>query len=180
MRKNHALVDEQAGRLFHTDEAVEQAKNAAFRLLAARSRSRSEIIGRLQARRFPEAAIQAAVETLERLGMLDDRTFAVQWVERRLESRPMGRPGLERELAEKGVPPDVAGRVLDEMLADRDPDHEALQVLRSRLNRYRGLDRDKALGRMCGLLGRRGFTGDVALAAALRLWKEIEEYPEGG
>ena len=171
----HPLVDDQAARLFAHDEAVEQAKNLAFRLLAARPRSRGEVIRRLRGRHFSQQAIQGAVEALERLGLLDDRAFAREWVERRQATRPMGRQALERELRDRGVAPDVIAEVQDEMLTDRDPEAEALDPLRTRAGKYRGLDREKALGRMYGLLGRRGFDAGVARAAARRMWQEIED-----
>jgi regulatory protein len=170
----HALVDDQAARLFASDEAVEQAKNLAFRLLAARPRSRGEVIRRLRGRRFTQQAIQGAVEALERLGLLDDRAFARQWVERRQAARPTGRQGMARELSDQGVAPDLIAEVLDEMLADRDPEEEALDLLRTRTGRYRGLEREKALGRMYGLLSRRGFDAEAARAAARRMWQELE------
>jgi len=169
------LADEQAARLFAHDEAVEQAKNLALRLLTARSRSRGEVIRRLRGRHFSGQAVQGAVEALERLGLLDDRAFARGWVERRQAARPTGRLGLERELREQGVAPDLVAEVLDEMLTDRDPEAEALDLLRTRAARYRGLDREKALGRMYGLLSRRGFDAETARAAARRMWQEIED-----
>ncbi len=167
------LIDEQAARLFERDETVEQAKNAAFRLLAARPRSRSEVIRRLRGRHFSTQAIEGAVEALERLGLLDDRAFAQRWVERRLSARPAGRQALERELRDNGVTPDVVAQILDEMLAGRDPEKEALSLLQSRERQYRGLDRQKAMSRMYGLLGRRGFDADTARSAAQKMWQVI-------
>ncbi|MBI2951126.1 regulatory protein RecX [bacterium] len=171
----HPLVDAQAARLFSQDESVEKAKDLAFRLLTARPRSRSEVIRRLRGKRFSRQAIEGAVEALERLGLLDDRAFARGWVERRQATRPTGRQGLERELSDRGVAPDVIAEVLNEMLTGRDPEEEALALLRTRVSRYRGLDREKALGRMYGLLSRRGFDADASRAAAMKMWQEIEQ-----
>ncbi|OGG49543.1 MAG: hypothetical protein A3F84_29055 [Candidatus Handelsmanbacteria bacterium RIFCSPLOWO2_12_FULL_64_10] len=171
----HPLVDAQAARLFTQDEAVEKAKNLAFRLLTARPRSRSEVIRRLRGRHFSRQAIEGAVEALERLGLLNDHAFARGWVERRQATRPTGRQGLERELREQGIVPDVIAEVLDEMLTGRDPEEEALVLLRAKAGRYRGLDREKALSRMYGLLIRRGFDADTARAAAMKMWQEIEQ-----
>jgi len=36
------------------------------------------------------------------------------------------------------------------------------------------LEKDKALNRMYGFLGRRGFDGSTARAVSLRVWQEIE------
>jgi regulatory protein len=170
----HAPIDAQSARLFSRDEDVERAKNAAFRLLAARSRSRAELTDRLRGKGFSGKAIRETLEALERLGMLDDRAFARQWATRRMETRPAGRRALERELREKGVSADLIQETLDETLAGRDPAAEALALLRNRAFRYQTLERERALGRMYGLLGRRGFGVEVARAAARRMWLEIE------
>lgn len=167
------IIDEQAARLFERDEGVERAKSAAFRLLASRPRSRSELLRRLREKHFPNRSIQGALEALDRLGLLDDRAFAREWVERRLSGRPAGRRSIERELSEKGIPPEITAQVLDEILAGREPAEDALGLLRSREKHYRGLDREKALSRMYGLLSRRGFDPDTARAAAMRMWTEI-------
>ena len=64
--------------------------------------------------------------------------------------------------------------ILDEVLEDVDTTTVAYDVLMGRANRYRGLDRNKALGRMYGFLGRRGFETSVARDVAHEVWAAIE------
>ncbi len=173
MSDKHPLIDAEAARLFSTDEAVEHAKKAAFRLLAVRARSKSEIISRLDRKNFSRDVVKETVETLECLGMLDDRAFSIQWVESRQGTRPMGRIRLERELSGKGIAPEVISQVLDDLLGDRDPQQDAIEVLRKRAKRYRGLDREKALRRMGDLLRRRGFSPEESRKGALLMWSEM-------
>ena len=85
---------------------------------------------------------------------------------------------LSRELRKRGIGEAVAEAALDEVFAEIDPEAVVLDLLRSRRDRYRGLDRQKALSRMYGFLGRRGFEASVAREAAERAWAEFGEEDE--
>ncbi len=166
--------------MFEVDEEVEKAKNAAFRLLSGRSYTRQEILGKLRGRRFKERAIEEAVQRLERLGLIDDWDFARRFVRERMRLRPMGRPMLVRDLRKRGVAEEIVQQVLDEALEGVDLEAVALDLLRAREARYRGLDRQRARARMYGFLGRRGFEAAVAREAAERAWAELGEGPSEG
>src|ERR1035437_7159428 len=77
--------------------------NAAARFLEQRSRSVEEIRRHLMVGGFPAPLVEAAVARLLELGMLDDRAFALAWVESRDRARPRGEGALRRELAFKGI-----------------------------------------------------------------------------
>ena len=160
--------------LFETDEAVEQAKTYVLRLLSRRAHTKKEICDKLAGRGYEQSAIEQTVSVLERLNLIDDVLFARQFVEQRLRLRPSGRVALVRDLVHRGVPIEIIDRVLDEVLADIDIEDIALDLLMSRANRYRGLSREKALGRMYGFLGRRGFEVSVARDVAQKVWSKIE------
>ena len=157
---------------------IQKARAAAYRLLAARAYTRAEIEKKLRARRFGKKTISETVLALEEMRLLDDRAFALQWVQMRLQGRPMGRIRLARELRNRGVPDELVQEALEEALAEVDPDDQALGLLRERANRYRGVDRQKALSRMFQFLGRRGFSVPVARGAAETVWAELAEGQE--
>ncbi len=106
--------------------------------------------------------------------MIDDELFARRFVEERLRLRPSGRIVLARDLKRRGVPASVIDVVLDDVLEDVDTAAVARELMMRRANRYRGLGRDKALGRMYGFLGRRGFDSSVAREVAWEVWAAIE------
>ena len=163
----------ESARLFQVDEAVEKAKHIAMRLLSGRAYTRREIQDRLVRRECADGAIEETLSALVRLGLIDDRAFAHRFVAERLRLKPSGRLALARDLKRRGVPEAVVSEVLDEVLSEVDVEAVAIEVLRRREGRYRGLSRDKALARMCGLLGRRGFDASVARQAARVVWDEI-------
>jgi regulatory protein len=161
-------------KLFVVDEAVEKAKAAALRLLSGRAYTRKEIQDKLIKREFETAAIETTMADLDRLNLVDDRHFAERFVNERLRLKPCGRVLLSRDLKRRGVPLAIIDDVLEDAFGVVDASALAYDVLSGRARRYKGLEKDKALNRMYGFLGRRGFDGTTAREVSLRVWKEIE------
>jgi regulatory protein len=88
--------------------------NAAARFLEVRSRSVHEVRRHLTAAAFPPALVEGAIARLLELGMLDDRAFAMAWVESRDRARPRGQTALRRELALKGIDRETVAAILAE------------------------------------------------------------------
>lgn len=82
---------------------LKRARNAAYRYLAIRPRSRHEIEQKLKDRDFPPAVITSVIDHLFKLGYVDDRAFAAQWAESRVRSRGFGRRRIEQELRIRGL-----------------------------------------------------------------------------
>lgn len=161
-------------KLFETDESVEKAKAYALRLLGNRAYTKKEIRDKLAARGHARRAIDQTLATLERLDLIDDAVFARQFVAQRLRSRPAGRKGLAFDLKRRGVPCKIIDCVLDDALSDVDVEDMALGLMMPRANRYRGLSRERAMGRIYGFLGRRGFDASIAREVAEKVWTTIE------
>ncbi len=153
---------------------VEKAKNAAFRLLSARAYSHREVEERLRRRGFQESVVDQTMDVLRRLKLVDDRDFARRFVQERMRRRPAGRALLAHDLKKRGIDPETGENALDEAFHGVDVEAVALDLLRSRRRQYDGVDRRKALSRMYGFLGRRGFAA-VAQSAAERAWLEFRE-----
>jgi regulatory protein len=159
---------------------------AAARYLELRSRSVDETRRHLSAAAFPAALIEATLERLIELGILDDRAFATVWVESRDRARPRGRIALRRELRLKGIDRETVAAVLsardnpaesdaevpggederhagaaDQMAAER-----LLRKSRSALLRAPGWRTRRA--RAYGLLARNGFDPDICREVGAR------------
>jgi regulatory protein len=159
--------------LFDLDPDIEKAKKTAFQLLERRAYTRSEIVTKLRGRGYDEPVVTATVETLERLDLIDDVDFASRFIRERLRLRPSGHAALRRDLRRRGVEASVIEAALDEAFEDIDIEAVAFGLLCGRRSRYLHLDRVKALNRMYGFLGRRGFPFDVARSAAARAFEEM-------
>lgn len=144
------------------------AHNIALRLLSVRSRSEAEIRRRLAMRQIQPADIDAEIERLKRVGLLDDEAFAQAWVSDRRAMAPRGRRLLRSELAGKGIASEWATAATQ----DLDDSEAALALARSRARGAVMADFETFLTRVGGLLRRRGFDYGTALAATRTAWNE--------
>lgn len=143
---------------------IEQAKEAALRLLAVRARSRAELAQRLSAKGYPLEVIEQVLDRLAEVELIDDADFARQWVRQRHGFSGKGRRALEQELRRKGVSQEDSAAALDTVTAD-DEYERATELVRRKLRSLpAGLDREKAIRRLVGMLARRGYGHSVAYA----------------
>ncbi len=129
--------------------------------LTGRARTRSELADKLAGRNVPDDVATRLLDRFEEVGLIDDAGFAREWVEQRQSGRGLARRALAQELRRKGIDDELAREVLDEI----DPDDEvevARALVRAKLRSMRGLDRDKAVRRLVGMLARKGHSSSVA------------------
>lgn len=148
-----------------SDDA-EAVYNRALRLLAYRPRSERELRQRLARAGCAAAHIEAALEKLRGLKLLDDEAFARSFARDRIENRGFGPLRVERELRLKGVAKPVIGAVLEEKF-DREQGKARAKALLER--RFRGQDLNdlKVARRAVAYLRRRGYR-DAVIAEVLR------------
>jgi regulatory protein len=168
------LSDEEYARLEQL-ESADKAFQAALRFLEARPRSASEVRERLARKEFAPPAIDAALERLVQLELIDDAAFARLWVENRQASRPRGTSALREELRRKGVSADVAAHVLSDEELTGDEPARAMALARTALRKYAGAaDRATFTRRLGGYLQRRGFRFDIIRPIVDQLWGEAK------
>ncbi len=174
LRIGQELSPEDLAELQERD-AIEKAVEQAVNLLSYRPRSTGEIRTRLGEKEFSEAAIEAAITRLNRLGYLDDRQFARFWVEDRLRNRPRGRRALQYELRQKGIADSLINEVLDDLLDERLAAYEAAEA---RVRRMRGVSQREFKQKVGAFLQRRGFGYEAANRALESLIEDIEAEDE--
>ncbi|MBO9325951.1 MAG: regulatory protein RecX [Roseiflexus sp.] len=153
-------------------ECIERAVQTALRAIESRPRSVAEVRGYLQRKGFSSETVNAAIERLQRSGLLDDAAFARFWIENRQTCRPRGRHALAEELRRKGVNAEVVAVALDTSLTD-DETERAEMLARAAMRRYATVaDYQTFVRRLSGYLQRRGFSVDVILPIIERLWRE--------
>jgi regulatory protein len=140
------------------------ARAICLRLLTDRARTRSELAGALHRRGVPDSVAERVLSRFSEVGLIDDATFAEQWVRSRHSSRGLARRALAAELHHKGVAREVA----EEALADVDAESERRKARELIDRRLRTLavggpeDRAKAGRRLLGMLARKGYPAGVA------------------
>lgn len=154
-------------------EERDRALQAALRLLEVRPRSTAELRERLRRKQIASPAIEAALERLTTLGLLDDAAFARFWVENRLTYRPRGTRALRTELRQKGVDPAIIGTTLDEVGQLEAESARALELAQQVLQRYAAApDYQTFARRLGGYLLRRGFAYPTIKPIVTRLWAD--------
>jgi len=143
----------------------EQAHALCLRLLTARSRTRSELIGQLVKRGYPDEVATTVLDRLAAVGLIDDAEFADQWVRSRRAHAGKGKRALAAELRTKGVDDEVIAAALDGIDAGAERER-AEQLVEQKLRRETLADADdtKVMRRLVGMLASRGYSQSIAVA----------------
>jgi regulatory protein len=151
---------------------------AALRFLEPRARSTDEVRRRLTSAGYRTDLVDSVVERLADLGVLDDASFARDWVRSRDRTHPRGERALRSELRAKGVADETIATILAERAetddgAGPDPDEEAARRLLERKAAFlrRSGEPRQMRQRAYALLVRNGFSSERAwrLAASVAL-----------
>ncbi|MFE3309118.1 recombination regulator RecX, partial [Embleya sp. NPDC059213] len=138
------------------------ARAICLRLLTGRARTRAQLADALRRREVPDEVAEYVLGRFTDVGLIDDTAFAGAWVDTRHTGKGLARRALARELRQRGV--DAV--VVDEAIARLDPEQEletARALVARRLPGTRGLDRDKRIRRVAGMLARKGYGEGLAL-----------------
>ncbi|MEU0742309.1 recombination regulator RecX [Streptomyces sp. NPDC006134] len=163
-----------AGKGEPPGDPVEQARAICLRLLTGTPRTRKQLADALRKRQIPDDAAEEVLSRFEEVGLIDDSAFADAWVESRHHGRGLGRRALARELRTKGVDPTL----IDEAVSQLDSEQEeatARELVDRKLRSTRGLDRDKRLRRLAGMLARKGYPEGMALRIVRQALEEEGE-----
>src|SRR5436190_24184140 len=82
--------------------------------LTGQARTRSELAAALAKRGVPAELAEPLLDRFEDVGLVDDATFARDWVRSRQTGRGLARRALSQELRRKGV----GAEVVDEVIAE--------------------------------------------------------------
>ncbi|MFF4839855.1 recombination regulator RecX [Streptomyces collinus] len=158
-------------------DPAERARAICLRLLTGTPRTRKQLADALRKRDIPEDVAEEVLSRFEEVGLIDDGAFADAWVESRHHGRGLARRALARELRTKGV--DSA--LIDEAVGQLDSEQEeatARELVARKLRSTRGLDRDKRLRRLAGMLARKGYSEGLALRIVRQALEEEGEDTE--
>ncbi|MGW4240526.1 recombination regulator RecX [Streptomyces sp. NPDC004749] len=159
-------------------DPAERARAICLRLLTGTPRTRRQLADALAKREIPDEIAEEVLARFEDVGLINDAAFADAWVESRHHGRGLARRALARELRTKGV--DAA--VIDEAVGQLDSDQEeatARELVARKLTSTRGLDRDRRLRRLAGMLARKGYAEGLALRVVRQALEEEGEDTEG-
>lgn len=154
------------------EEALQHAVERAYGYLSYRPRSREEVRQYLRRKQTPPDVIGAALERLDHLNLINDRSFATFWVENREQFSPRGARALKNELRMKGVEREVVEDIVD----DEQDEERASRAGRKKalsLVQISTMDFPTFRTRLGSFLQRRGFGYGVATRTVRALWQEL-------
>jgi regulatory protein len=151
---------------------MDEALETALRFLAHRPRSEQEVRRRLA--QVDPPVVDAVVQRLQAVGLIDDAAFAQYWLEQRRSFRPRGARMLRAELRRHGIADVLASAAAGAAAASADQD--AYRAAARRARQLAHLDERTFRTRLGQFLARRGFDWDTIAAVVDRLWQErVEE-----
>ncbi|MEU9208141.1 recombination regulator RecX [Streptomyces sp. NPDC048415] len=159
-------------------DPAEQARAICLRLLTGTPRTRKQLADALRKREIPDEVADEVLSRFEDVGLINDSAFADAWVESRHHGRGLARRALAQELRTKGVD----STVIDEAVGQLDSEQEeatARDLVARKLRATRGLERDKRLRRLAGMLARKGYSEGMALRVVRQALEEEGEDTDG-
>lgn len=160
-----------------TGDPGEKARAICLRLLTGTPRTRKQLADALHKRDIPEDVADEVLTRFEEVGLINDGAFAGAWVESRHHGRGLARRALAQELRTKGVD----ATLIEEAVGQLDSEQEeatARELVARKLRATRGLDRDKRLRRLAGMLARKGYSQGLALRIVRQAIEEEGEDAE--
>ncbi|WP_329270110.1 recombination regulator RecX [Streptomyces sp. NBC_01451] len=158
-------------------DPAERARAICLRLLTGTPRTRKQLADALRKREIPDEVAEGVLSRFEEVGLINDSAFADAWVESRHHGRGLARRALVQELRTKGVD----STLIDEAVGQLDSEQEettARELVARKLRATRGLDRDKRLRRLAGMLARKGYPQGMALRVVRQALEEEGEDTE--
>ena len=143
---------------------------AALRFLDYRPRSEAELKGHLlYKRKYSAAIVKSVIVKLKKIGLVDDRVFALNWVIDRVTFKQKGSAVIRHELLQKGIDAETANLVT----ADIDDEANALKAGLKKARLLSKFDFQEFNRRLAPYLGRRGYGGEVIHRVVPILWDTV-------
>jgi regulatory protein len=155
-------------------DAYDVARQIVLRQLAMSPKSRQQLRDKLRTRNCPDEVAEAVLDRMAAVGLVDDEAYAGMLVRSQQAGRGLARRALARELRTKGVDDETARATLESI----DPEDErdrAAQLVAKKLRSMHGLEPLVQKRRLAGMLARKGYPADLAMAV---IREAIAEAPE--
>jgi regulatory protein len=140
--------------------------NVSMHALARRGMSSREMRDYLGSREFDADAVDAEIERLQGVGLLDDGELAENLVRTLRDRKGLGRAALTAELRRRHL----EGEAIEVALGALDDDEleRAVEIAIKRAPQLRSLDQTTAKRRLGAFLMRKGYSGSVVSTAVAR------------
>jgi regulatory protein len=149
------------------------ARSILLRQLTMGPRTEAQLRQALQRRSVPEDVADAVVRRFIEVGLIDDASYAQEFVRSAGSAGTLSRRGVQYRLRQKGVSEDVVADAVGQI----DPASErsaALDLALRRAARMAEVDPATRRRRLLGLLARRGYPSDIVHGVVDEVLAEAE------
>jgi len=150
-------------------EILKKAKYQALKYLSYRDRSKWEITQYLEKKKYTHPVIQQTLEYLEKLDYVDDKRFALQWGQFRINKKKLARNRLYQELLNKGIPQEILDNILSVLYENTSETQLAIECSRKKWATLEGVESEKRKRRLFQYLKRKGFSADIIYQSLVAL-----------
>jgi regulatory protein len=142
-------------RGLHTD-----ARSFALKLLSYRSRSKKEMFEKLKRKGFSDNEIDNTIYSLEKTGLINDKTLAAELFRYSVERKSLGKKGIEAFLSRRGIDKELVNNVLSTHTNAVEAE-SAARFAEKKLKSLKKYPEEMVKRRLWGMLQRRGFSVEV-------------------
>lgn len=153
-------------------------RQKAISFLAKRIHSKRELENKLRKKNYEIELIKAVLDELEEKGLIDDKAFANQFSDEKLNRKKWGLQKVKSELFKKGIAVDVIKDVV-KIYADAESQQtSANDLVKKKLNLIskRENDQKKVKQKLISFLLSRGFDYDIAREAVREVIIDDDNY----
>lgn len=143
------------------EDPAAKARDIVYRLLASRARSRSELRQALLRKEIDEDIADGVLQKFVDAGLVDDASFAEEWVNSRQRGQGLGRKALGFELRRKGIDEDLVEAALSTVDGDAETE-KARELVQRKLRTMSSVDYPTKMRRLVGMLARKGYSEGLA------------------
>lgn len=148
------------------ERQARRAENVSMNSLTRRGMSRWELRNTLLSRELNPEVVEAELDRLEGVGLIDDSALAETIVRTQHERKGLGKSALVAELRRRHIGQESIDAAM-EQISGTDEVGKATEIAVRRAPQLRNLDHDTAVRRLSGFLQRKGYSGETVRAAIL-------------
>ncbi|ABO50357.1 regulatory protein RecX [Desulforamulus reducens MI-1] len=151
-------------------ENKHQIISYAISLLSYRARSSHELRTRMRDKGYQVAVVEETIETLQRLGYIDDIEFAKVFINDRQRLKKVGKKLIRQELWQKGISKDIINDLLEQATDDEQEYQRAKTLAIKKITSYRKDDERTKQRKLYSYLIRKGYSFSIASSVIKELF----------
>lgn len=153
-------------------------KNKALSYLSKRTHSKRELENKLRQKNYDNNLISEVLDELLEKGIINDKLFAEQYTDEKINKKNWGILKVKSELYKKGISPDIINEILSSFSDSEFQLSNAINIAKKKivLISRREPDTLKVKKKTISFLISRGFSYDIALESVNTLLNESDSY----